>query len=145
MMSRPLSSKPINPRSKRWSILGVKSKPFSPFNRSSFDESRQGLQWLAIKCTGFRTPVIRHLDSIWLTRSLKRPCPLRARILAILSVSGRVLSVATSRSNLPSQTSRSSAMVGLAVLAAAARGFLWHPPSPAFCGTVIAALIAELS
>ena len=32
-----------------WSMLGVNSKPFSPFNRSSFEESRQGLQWLAIK------------------------------------------------------------------------------------------------
>jgi hypothetical protein len=27
----PLSSKPMKPRSKRWSMLGVRSSPFSPF------------------------------------------------------------------------------------------------------------------
>jgi hypothetical protein len=39
-MSLPLSSNPINPRSKRWSILGVKSKPFSPSSRSSLVSPR---------------------------------------------------------------------------------------------------------
>lgn len=36
-------------RSNRWSMLGVKRSPFSPSRRSSFDESRQGLQWLATR------------------------------------------------------------------------------------------------
>ena len=31
MIRRPLSSKPMKPRSKRWSMLGVRRSPFSPF------------------------------------------------------------------------------------------------------------------
>src|ERR1035438_4578475 len=48
-MRSPESSKPMKPRSNRWSMLGVNSTPFSPSRRSSFDESRQGLQWLATR------------------------------------------------------------------------------------------------
>jgi hypothetical protein len=40
---------PMKPRSNRWSTLGVNSSPFSPSSRSSFDETRQGFQWLATK------------------------------------------------------------------------------------------------
>ena len=40
----PLFSNPMNPRSKRWSMDGVRSRPFSPLIGSSLLESRQGLQ-----------------------------------------------------------------------------------------------------
>jgi len=46
MISLPESPNPME-RSNRWSMLGVRSGPFSPSRRSSFVESRQGLQWLA--------------------------------------------------------------------------------------------------
>jgi hypothetical protein len=44
MISLPESSNPMKPRSNRWSMLGVSRSPFSPSTRSSFDESRHGLQ-----------------------------------------------------------------------------------------------------
>ena len=45
-------------------MLGIKSKLFSPFSRSSLVESQHGLQRVAPRSTGFSTPVIRHLDLI---------------------------------------------------------------------------------
>ena len=49
MMRAPSFSNPINPRSNKWSVLGVSNNPFSPFNLSSLVESRHGLQWLATR------------------------------------------------------------------------------------------------
>jgi hypothetical protein len=63
------------PRSNRWSMLGVNNNPFSPFNRSSLVESRHGLQWLATKWTRFSTPVPRHLDSIFPTSLFEQALP----------------------------------------------------------------------
>ena len=55
-----IPSKDMKPRSNRWSMLGVRSSPFSPFSRSSFDsQSHQGLQWLARRCSGRSTLVTR--------------------------------------------------------------------------------------
>jgi hypothetical protein len=39
MIRVPESSNPMNPRSKRWSMLGVINSPFSPSRRSSLEES----------------------------------------------------------------------------------------------------------
>ena len=44
IISLPLPSKEIKPLSNRWSIVGVRSNPFSPSRRSSLLESRQGWQ-----------------------------------------------------------------------------------------------------
>src|SRR6266852_5253952 len=65
-------------------MLGVRRSPFSGFSRSSLVESRHGLQWLAIKCTGFATRVIRQLFSIAITPCLNAPWPRRARIRACI-------------------------------------------------------------
>jgi hypothetical protein len=66
----PVVLEAVKPRSKRWSALGVRSKPFSPSRRSSLLESRHGLQWLARRCSSRETPVMRHARSMRITRAL---------------------------------------------------------------------------
>ena len=101
-ISASLSSQPMKPRSKRWSMLGVSRSPSSPLVRSSLLESRHGLRWLATRWIGLDTPAIRQRSSICITRSLKSPWPRRARIIASRSVSVIDGSASTvSRSVLP--------------------------------------------
>jgi len=58
--------------------LGVSSSPFSPSRRCSFDESRQGWQWLATRSTGFfharknETSHRLNVPSCWLHTSRSR-------------------------------------------------------------------------
>src|SRR5260370_41861817 len=78
MSNAPVASNPIKPRSNRWSMLGVSKRPFSPSSRPSFLQSRHGLQWLARRCSGFETPVIRHRLSSTDTRCRNKPWPRRA-------------------------------------------------------------------
>src|SRR5712664_2448520 len=66
-------------------------------------------------------PVIRHLDSIFPTLSLNRPCPFLARMMANRSVSEIKGSVATPCSIFRSQDSRSSVETGFTFAADMAR------------------------
>ena len=74
--------------------------------------------------------MIRHRDSILRTRSLKSPCPFRARMIANRSVSGIDWSPATPCSILRSQASKSSVEVGTTSAADSASGATSWPINP---------------